>query len=227
MRTSTLLLFTCFLFLPVSSNKVESSTVIKNGMEEVRTQLIELESVAKEDKIIQDYLKTLRVGKPKDNLTMLDRFPRDLRRLIHDSCTVLEINEKDFYKLVHFESQGNTKARNKHSKATGYIQFTVETANKYGTSIDKLYNMSPEEQLSYTFRYLNNANKRRKFNGTYDDLYLAVFSPSSRGKRGDHIIADTTTKNGKNAVLWNSQFDINGDNIITLSELQKYNQKQQ
>lgn len=220
MRNS-LILTVCFLFLSNSINIAESPS---NENIDKKKQINKWQSIIEKDNKTKEYLKTLKIWEQGKYISMLDKFPFESRMIVADSCFALEINTNDFYRLVHFESRGNTKARHKKSKATGLIQWTKSTAKLYGTSIDELYNMTLNEQLAYAFRYLRNANNQRKFDGTYNDLYLSVFYPSARGKKKDHVITDMTTKIGKNEVLWNAQFDLNKDSVITVSELLTYNQ---
>lgn len=210
------------MFLPENSNLYSTSNIISNEKKLLANTLVQ-QSANEKDKEIVEYLKSLPVSGKRG--TMLDRFPIELRAKISNICDSLEIDEKHLYKVIYYESQGNPKARNPFSRATGLIQFVPSTAIKLGTNIDELYKMSSYDQLDYVYKYLENRNKEKKFTNTYNDLHLSIFYPNSRGKRGDYIIADTTTLKGKTILMQNASLDINKDKVLTVSEFITKNSK--
>jgi len=115
--------------------------------------------------------------------------------------------------IMSFET-GHTfspKKKNPASGATGLIQFMPPTAKGLGTSIEKLVQMTAEEQLDVVAKYLAPFKGRMK---TLEDAYMAVLFPKGVGKGSGFVLFKRPTKQFKQ----NKGLDINGDGLITVGE---------
>lgn len=120
--------------------------------------------------------------------------------------------------ILSFESGFNPKAQNKHSKATGLIQFMPSTgkallgssSNEAATA--KLLTLSFQEQLPLVERYF--APYRSKLNSV-EDTYLAVFYPAAIGTPPDHIVG----RPGSAVYTQNQVFDPEGKGYITTDDI--------
>jgi hypothetical protein len=142
------------------------------------------------------------------------RFTEENKNKITKLCQDLNLNEKGLYKCILYESSGNPQAVNKISGATGIIQWTPRTARRYGTTVEKIYNMSMSEQIDLLYEYFKDKRNLK----SYKEVRLAIFSPKHMRKGVDHILADNTTKFGKKIIEQNPGLDINKDGIITIGE---------
>ena len=89
--------------------------------------------------------------------------------------------------VMMFESAGTMRADIQNSiKATGLIQFIPPTARLYGTTVDELKKMTPEEQLDYVEIHFSKQARRIKSVG---DHYLAVILPSLIGLDPSYEVA--------------------------------------
>jgi hypothetical protein len=82
--------------------------------------------------------------------------------------------------------------------------------------------MSMDEQLDLLDKYLSMGNYCEYYK-TYADLYLAVFYPRAIGKPLWYVLGDTTTQYKRKVLKGNKPFDLNNDNVITVSEFVKFN----
>ncbi len=88
--------------------------------------------------------------------------------------------------VMMFESAGSMRADIQNSiKATGLIQFMPSTAKLYGTTVDALKEMTPEEQLDYVEIHFSKQAKRIK---SLEDHYLAVFMPAYVGMSPSAVV---------------------------------------
>ena len=102
----------------------------------------------------------------------------------------------------------DTAVKNKHSGATGLIQFMPSTAKGLGTTVEHLATLSQQEQMSYVYRYFLPYKGRLNNLG---DFYLAIFYPAALGKPDSWIIA----RKGTAVYRQNSGFDKTGKGYIT------------
>jgi hypothetical protein len=128
----------------------------------------------------------------------------------------INCNYKDLLAVMNAESGIKSTAVNKSTNATGLIQFMPKTAQGLGTTVEKLKQMSPVEQLDYVARYLKQTKKQAGFSENKQlsggELYALVFRPA-KAKTG--VFA---TK-GEAAYRLNAGLDLNKDGRVTMAEL--------
>ncbi len=128
----------------------------------------------------------------------------------------LNCDYRDLLAVMNAESKLNPSAVNKHSGATGLIQFMPKTAKGFGTTTEKLKNMSAVEQMSYVEKYLLSNKRAAGFNSNKKlsggDLYSLIFLPARANR-------DVLCTNGEKYYSWNKGLDINKDGKITKAEL--------
>ncbi|TNE48598.1 MAG: lytic transglycosylase domain-containing protein [Deltaproteobacteria bacterium] len=105
----------------------------------------------------------------------------------------------------------SSSVRNRHTGATGLIQFMPQTARGMGTSTSALSRLSPERQLDYVERYLEPYAGRMN---TVEDAYMAVLWPAAVGRGPNHVLF----RRGTRAYRQNSGLDINRNGYITSRE---------
>jgi hypothetical protein len=137
---------------------------------------VDTEDVAKSVKtsasgaaLLKDVAFRARVGEVADNLGV-------------DSSALIKIMNK--------ESGLKPHAQNPRTKATGLIQFMPKTAERLGTTVDELKDMSALEQMDYVEQYF------RPYRGkvhNYEDLYLVTFFPAALGKPEDWVMRTKKT----------------------------------
>lgn len=131
---------------------------------------------------------------------------------------------RDLIAVMNSESQLNPKAVNKKTKATGLIQFTSSTAKELGTTVDKIKNMSAEEQLDLVKKYLMSKKASAGFDRNHHlsggELYALVFLPG-RANREILCYAGETNSKGEKIKYYeyNKGLDKNHDGKITKTEL--------
>ena len=126
--------------------------------------------------------------------------------------------------IMAFETGGSFSASQKNkagSSGTGLVQFMKNTAEKLGTSTDKLSKMTAVEQLAYVEKYFS--PYKGKLN-SIEDAYMAVLYPKAVGKEEDFVVFEKyKCVNGKDvetlAYKQNSGLDTNHDGKITKAEI--------
>lgn len=129
----------------------------------------------------------------------------------------LNCDHNDLMAVINAESGFNPKARNRHSGATGLIQFMPKTAKGLGTSIDELKNMTALEQLDYVEQYLQSVKKSIFKNDEQlsgGDLYALIFLPKNAKK-------DELAYKGHAYYDLNKVLDVDGDGIISKADLDR------
>lgn len=181
---------------------LKSST--QNSIESIETQLKELKEKLYEKNIFSEYnmVKYFNEEERAKAHRIAERFNQDLNNL----CL-----------LFHIESRGNPKAVNKHSNATGLIQWLPSTAKRFETTVSEIHNMSVSEQLDLVEKYLEFWEPEQGYKD-FTDLYLAVFSPSALGKSNNYIIG----AEGSKAVVQNTVVDGNKDGILTVADVKNF-----
>ena len=117
--------------------------------------------------------------------------------------------------IMSSETGGTFDPAHRHSAGTdtiGLIQFTSETADALGTSVDELAGMTAENQLDVVARYFEPYRGRL---ATLEDAYMAVLVPAAIGKGPDHVLFRRDTTGYEE----NQGFDRSGDGEITVGEL--------
>lgn len=94
-----------------------------------------------------------------------------------EACYTRGYNPNHLSRVVEHESGYNLTARNRHSGASGLIQFMPSTAKGLGTSVSRIRTMSFEQQLNLTMYYLDITERDFGFINDSIDMYLAVFWP--------------------------------------------------
>lgn len=115
------------------------------------------------------------------------------------------------------ESGVDPQARNKHSNATGLIQFMPDTARRLGTSVEDLYSMDAVQQLDYVYKYYSMTGVG---DGSVGDLYMATFMPKYIGYPDNHILG-RSGENGFGGKVYaqNAGLDRNRDGTITVGDV--------
>lgn len=156
-------------------------------------------------------------GKAK-KLVYRNRLSQAAREKITNIEQKLNFEKGSLEKVIYIESSGNPKARNSSSGATGLIQFTEGTAQRYGTTTSALYNMSAEEQLYYVEKYLKRCKESAGYSANQklsnSEVYGLVLMPGI-------IKKDTGYKKGSKNYEGNSWLDVNKNGVINGYDLQK------
>lgn len=128
----------------------------------------------------------------------------------------INCNYLDIMAVMKAESGIKATAVNKHSGATGLIQFMPKTALGLGTTTQALRCMTALQQLDYVEKYLVQAKRAAGFwSGeplSYAQVSALVFSPGT-AKRG------SLASRGSKAYAQNATLDRNHDGVITSAEL--------
>lgn len=128
-------------------------------------------------------------------------------------CEELDINPDYLMACMAFESAETFRADIKNaagSGATGLIQFMPSTALGLGTTVAKLAEMTPEDQLNFVYKYFRPYRGRLR---TLEDTYMAILLPSMVGRP-----LETTLFSGGVAYRQNSGLDVNRDGKVTKAE---------
>lgn len=138
-------------------------------------------------------------------------------------ATQLQTNPNWLMAVMKAESNLNPAAQNTKyplsgGPATGLIQFTPDTAQALGTSIDQLKQMDGVEQLDYVQKYFQPFAGRLN---SYFDTYIAVFFPAAINKPDGWIFETSRIKRSAIA-RQNPVIDINNNGEITVGEFKQY-----
>lgn len=116
--------------------------------------------------------------------------------------------------VMQLESGIDPAARNPKSDATGLIQFMPETAQRLGTSVAALREMSDDEQLDWVHAFY------RRWSGnlhSVGDVYLATFWPAAVSLPDDHVISVA----GEAVYDTNKVLDVDGDGQLTAGDVRE------
>lgn len=135
------------------------------------------------------------------------------RQKVAEVAQRLQMDPVHLMAVMSFETgeSFSPSERNRHTGATGLIQFMPATARSLGTSTTQLRQMTPERQLDYVERYL------RPYTGKMDsleDAYMAVLWPAAVGKGPDHVLFRKPSREYRQ----NNGLDINNNGAITARE---------
>ncbi len=157
-----------------------------------------------------------KIKPPKKSLVKKELGPEFLQKT-KQIAKNLNCNYKDLLALMNSESGINPKAVNKHTNATGLIQFMPKTVEYLGTSTEELKNMSAVEQLDYVEKYLSMMKKSAGFKPNDKlsgaDLYALIFLPAYA--KQDVL----TQKSDGKRYAYNSGLDLDKDGKITKTDL--------
>ncbi|HVJ19390.1 MAG TPA: transglycosylase SLT domain-containing protein [Polyangiaceae bacterium] len=123
----------------------------------------------------------------------------------------------------------------RHLVAAGLLQWIGETARRYGTTMEKILQMSSAEQVPLILRYWQDMAKTfpsRKGRWTPEQALRATFYPASVGKDGGYVIGDKNAqptdeseaakkKARKSRLIYqqNAGLDRNKDDKVTASDV--------
>ncbi len=135
------------------------------------------------------------------------------RRKVVALATRLGVDPNYLMAVMAFESgeSFSPSIKNKHSGATGLIQFMPSTAASLGTSLSALAAMTAEEQLNFVEAYLSSYRGKLQ---TLEDTYMAVLWPKAIGKPNDYVLFRQGTK----AYTQNAGLDADLNGLITKAE---------
>lgn len=147
----------------------------------------------------------------------IEKAPPGALRAIVEVSNDLGWNPDWLASIIAFESGFDPKAVNKHSGASGAIQFMPSTAKNLGYTIEQIRAMSLEEQIRKpTWQYL------KGFKGikNLEDAYLTVFYPKAIGQPADKIVGRKDGQGFELAVYkQNAGFDKSNKGTITKSDI--------
>lgn len=131
---------------------------------------------------------------------------------IQKSAATLGVDPEHLWRAMHFESGGNPSNVNPQSGATGLIQFMPSTARGLGTSTDALRRMTPEEQMPFVEKYLQQNGVKPGAN--FSDLYSAILWPKAVGQPGDTVLF----RKGTAAYAQNAALDTGNKGYVTKND---------
>lgn len=134
-------------------------------------------------------------------------------------ANLLQIDPNWLMAIMYFESGLKPTAVNQYTNATGLIQFMPSTAQRLGTNVDALRNMSAVEQMDFVYQYFKPYTKKLT---SLTDCYLAVFYPAAIGKPDSYVLGGAGSTSAKTIASQNKIFDIDANNEITKGEIITY-----
>ena len=147
------------------------------------------------------------------NVAGMENTSPAFRQKVVEVAERLKMDPTHLMAVMSFET-GETfssSVKNRHTGATGLIQFMPKTARSLGTSTSALAQMSPERQLDYVEKYLE--PYAGKMNSV-EDAYMAVLWPAAVGDGPNRVLF----KRGTRTYRQNSGLDINNNGHITARE---------
>jgi hypothetical protein len=137
----------------------------------------------------------------------------EFRIALCEMCDRLGAEVDAMAAVMSFESGFNPAACNRHSGATGLIQFMPKgSAKDLGTTCDALAKMSAVQQLPYVERYFAPYKNSLK---TLEGCYLSVFYPVARSMQPKQVIA----RIGSRVYDQNAGFDKDRDGDVEVEEI--------
>jgi hypothetical protein len=144
----------------------------------------------------------------------------DFNKKLQNIADKLGVDSKDLLAIMKLESRLDPTAVNKHSGASGLIQFMPKTAQSLGTTVEEIRTMSAVEQLDYVYKYFKMVGVKPGM--SLGDLYMATFMPK-------YVGADDSTVLGKDGddgfsgkvYAQNKALDTNKDGVITVGDVKQ------
>ena len=187
--------------------------------------------------VVSHYLLNPRMGKaetalpaaavmpsPEESLYLMDKASRyvvdtDLfERKVREISQQLGVYPEWLMAVMYSESQFDASVLNrKGSGATGLIQFMPATASELNVSLQRLQNMSHNQQLEYVYLYLQTVRDRYGEYDTLTDLYLAILYPKARKQDICYTLYAKPSKSYKQ----NSGLDEDKDGRVTVSDIDR------
>ncbi len=119
--------------------------------------------------------------------------------------------------ICYKESENDESAKNRHSSATGIIQFTSATAHNLGTSTAKIRRMSRVQQVPYAEAYFQKGIKKGGKYESLTDMYLQCLLPSKRKHHNEPNYV--LMRVGDGYYGGNSGLDYNRDGVVQVWEV--------
>lgn len=144
-----------------------------------------------------------------------DKVSVEFRRKVYWIAAQLGTHPNYLMTVMAFETKVSFRAdilNEAGSGAVGLLQFLRSTARTLGTSTAALAGMTPEQQLSYVYRYLSPYAGRVS---SLEELYTAVYKPAALGLPLSAVLQFAPTE----AYILNRGLDANRDGRITKAEL--------
>lgn len=138
----------------------------------------------------------------------------------------LKVSPDALATIISLESGFDPAIQNKHTKATGLIQFVKGTAEVLGTSLDALKRMTFQQQLPFVVKFY----KGSKCTGlSVGRLYLCTFCPAVMNDPDDTLIGMLDSQDRgpcsratmNDVYIQNKGLDINKDGAITVGDIQQ------
>lgn len=208
--------------LPMGNNNGMASLF---GMMSLMAQLDSLDSDNTSHKSRHSNTKHNLHHAPKKGIKISDLSP-EFRAKVDKVAEEVDCDPKDLYAVMYAESGLDSKAVNdkwtktkdgrwiKPTYATGLIQFTPATAETFDTTVEELYDMTPEKQMDYVEKYIKYWKTKTGMNGQHlsgGDLYSLVFMPGRANR-------DVLTSGGDSYDA-NTSLDVNHNGRVTKSDL--------
>lgn len=121
--------------------------------------------------------------------------------------------------VMHAESRFDASATNKKGGGTaGLIQFTPQTAQKMGITLEQLRNMNHLQQLDFIYQYLNEVQQKNHPFNSLTELYIGVLYPD--GLAEDYCFS--LYQSNEDDYHFHSGLDEDKDGRITLQDIDKF-----
>jgi hypothetical protein len=134
--------------------------------------------------------KTTQSGEKVSDADIADIHDPDFSSKLKEVAKKLGISWENLWKIIKFESGGIPWKQNPFTKATGLIQFTEETAEGLGTSLEHLKTMSAVDQLDYVYKFY----KGIKPGANVAQLYLKTILPAFAHKDDEFVVGKEGAK---------------------------------
>ena len=145
---------------------------------------------------------------------------------VKEVCKRLGMEPDFLMATMSAECGFNHKAVNKHTRATGLIQFMPFTAEELGTTVEAIGKMSGVQQLDYVERYFKKFGKKLEQISEPAESYLFVFYPYAVGKPDSYVLgSQVSDKRARLIARQNGIYDLNKDGVITKGEIMEYMRK--
>lgn len=121
--------------------------------------------------------------------------------------------------VMHAESRFDASATNKKGGGTaGLIQFTPQTAQQMGITLEKFRNMNHLQQLDFIYQYLNGVQQKYHPFNNLTELYIGVLYPE--GLSEDYCFS--LYQNNEEDYRTHSGLDEDKDGRVTLQDIDKF-----
>lgn len=165
-------------------------------------------------------------AKPANDILYAERVPAKYRAAFLERVTAIADSmdiEPDWLMVVMcFETGCSFRANitNRHSGATGLIQFIPSTAVGLGITTYQLRRMNPVEQLEYVHKYL--ARYQHTYKTVYD-VYMAIIAPAYAGCRDSTPIYRKygRTPLDRRRYALNRGLDVDRNGVISVIDIKK------